>query len=423
VILVLDLGLLVVGLWDIFMDTTQLGAPSGQSPWTALAVTLGANLVNTLRHLWAIHWVILASGALGTFAALARRTAPWVRRVWGRALSFLAILAVLSFSCNALLLLWRESQAEMVVMDRVVYYWRQLESDPYWQSLVLGTVVSLFAALLFWEAWRGLCRALGSWVGLFQPLRATAPHQKAVLHPTVGEYTARLIGLKREAHPGRWTEHALSEAPSIPRRTQEPAGAGGMAVKAAVEPHLHDLKWVGGLLLLCLLAWPLLHSAYTYHVPSTGSQIVYLYANAQEKVERVRIRVFPHAIVFASSVGHGLFNAALLSSSQAITPIREVRDFRLEETAQGSYRYARMSIEGLDPGNYYLRMSLRPAGDLRPDTLTMLEHGDGIVSYSLHQGGGLTYRLIAVGMATVLTVGLLLVVILLIEGVYYLRTR
>ena len=195
-----------------------------------------------------------------------------------------------------------------------------------------------------------------------------------------------------------------------------------MATKAAVEPDLHDLRWVGGLFLLCLLAWPLLHSAYTYHVPSTGSEIVYLNPDAAKTVERVRIRVSPHAIVFASSVGHGLFDAALLSSPQTITPIREVRDFRLEETAQGTYRYARMSIEGLEPGDYYLRMSLRPAGEQRPTGFAILGDGAAIVSYSLHQGGGITYRLIAVGMATVLTLGLLVVVILVIEGVYYLRT-
>ena len=103
--------------------------------------------------------------------------------------------------------------------------------------------------------------------------------------------------------------------------------------------------------------------------------------------------------------------------------IREVRDFRLWETPEGSHSYAHMSVEGLDAGEYYLRMSLRPAGELPSDAFAIMRDGEGVVNYSLYQGGGVSYWLTAIGMASVLTVGLLGVLGLLLQGVTYLRAR
>jgi hypothetical protein len=82
-----------------------------------------------------------------------------------------------------------------------------------------------------------------------------------------------------------------------------------------------------------------------------------------------------------------------------------------------------MSVEGLDAGEYYLRMRLRPAGELPPDAFVIMGDGEGVVNYSLFQGGGVSYWLTSVGMAFVLTVGLLGVLALLLRCVAYLRAR
>ena len=180
---------------------------------------------------------------------------------------------------------------------------------------------------------------------------------------------------------------------------------------------------MAGLLLLCLVAWLPLDWAYARHVPRTISGSVYMQPSAAERVDRVLLGASPHEIVFASSVGHGLFDVQLVRKPGAPAPIREVRDFQLAETPEGSYSYAHMPVEGLDPGEYFLRMSLRPAGELSPDAFAIMGDGEGVVNYSLYQGGGSSYWLIAAGMATLLTVGLLGVVALLIQGAIYLRAR
>ncbi len=381
VIVVLDLGLLVLGLWDVYNDASKLGASSGQSVWGALGITLAVNLVNILRHLWGIRWAFLVTGGLGTLAALAQRTTSRIPRGWGRGLSFLAIFAALSLSLNSLLLVGKEWQARLMAVDRVVYFLRQLRGESYDVDLITGTAIALAVGLLFWEVWRTLYKGLAARVKLPQI-------QESPLHRQV--YAAE---------------------------------AEGDAPESDVEFDVRGTAKVGGLLLLCSVIWLPLDWAYARHVPRTISGSVYLQPSSAERVSRLVIGASPHEIVFASSVGHGLFDAELVRRLSAPTPIREVRDFQLKETPEGSYSYAQMSIEGLTPGEYYLRMSLRPAGELSPEAFAIMGDGEGVVNYSLYQGGGISYHLTAVGMATILTVGLLGLVALLIQGAIYLRSR
>lgn len=196
-----------------------------------------------------------------------------------------------------------------------------------------------------------------------------------------------------------------------------------MTPEAEGEFDLRGTAWAGGLLALCFLAWLPLDWAYARHVPRTISGSVYLQPSASERMARVLLGASPHEIVFSSSVGHGLFDAELVRKPGAPAAIREVQDFQLVETPEGSYSYAHMSVERLDPGEYYLQMGLRPAGELSPEAFAIMGDGEGVVNYSLYQGGGISYWLIAAGMATVLTVGLLGAVALLIQGAVYLRAR
>jgi len=380
-VVVLDLGLLALGLWDVYNDVTRLGAPGGRSVWEALRITLAVNLLNILRHLWGIRLAFLVTGALGVLAALAQRTAPRIPRGWGRGLSFLAIFAALSLSLNGVLLIGRESQARLMAVDRVIYFLRHLRGESYDVDLVTGTAIALAVGMVFWEVWRTLYKGAGVRIGLPQA-------QEALLHDQT--YVS---------------------------------GAGGIAPETEGEFDLQGAVWVGGLLALCFVAWLPLDWAYARHVPRTISGSVYLQPSAAERVDRVLLGASPHEIVFSSSVGHGLFDAELVRRPSAPTPIREVRDFPLKETPEGSYSYAHMSVEGLDPGEYHLRMSLRPAGELSPDAFAIMGDGEGVVNYSLYQGGGISYWLIAAGMATVLTVGLVGLVGLLLQGAAYLRSR
>lgn len=380
-IVVLDLGLLVLGLWDVYNDVTRLGAPSEGSVWGALGITLAVNLLNILRHLWGIRWAFVVTGSLGALAALAHRTASRIPRGWGRGLSFLAIFAALSLPLNGFLLIGREWQARLMAVDRAIYFLRQLRGESYDVDLVTGTAIALAVGLLFWEVWRTLYRGVGVRVGLPQTQEVLLRHQTYA------------------------------------------SGVGGIAPEAEGEFDLRDTAWVGGLLILCCVAWLPLDWAYARHVPRTISESVYLQPSVAERVDRVLLGASPHEIVFSSSVGHGLFDAVLVRRPSAPTPIREVRDFQLVETPEGSYSYAHMSVEGLDPGEYYLRMSLRSAGQLSPEAFAIMGDGEGVVNYSLYQGGGMSYRLIAVGMATVVTVGLLGLVAFLVQGAIYLRNR
>jgi hypothetical protein len=380
-VVVLDLGLLFLGLWDVYNDVTRLGAPDGRSVWAALGMTLVVNLPNILRHLWGIRWAFLVTGALGVLAALAHRAASRIPRGWGRGMSFLAIFAALSLSLNGFLLIGREWQARLMAVDRVIYFLRQLRGESYDTDLVTGTAIALAVGLVFWEVWRTLYRGVGVRVGLPQTQEVRLRHQT----------------------------HA--------------SGAGGMAPELEGEFDPRGAAWVSGLLMLCFVVWLPLDWAYARHVPRTISGSVYLQPSAPERVDRVVLGASPHEIVFSSSVGHGLFDAVLVRRPGAPTPIREVRDFQLAETPEGSYSYAHMSVEGLDPGEYFLRMSLRPVGELSPEAFAIMGDGEGVVNHSLYQGGGISYWLIAAGMSTFLTVGLLGVVALLIQGAVYLRAR
>jgi len=384
IIAFLDLGLLVLGLWYVFTGMSQLGAPAGQSPWQALAVTLATNLLNMLRHLWAIRWGLLASGGLGALAALARRGTPRIPGAWGRVLGFLAILAVLSLAFNGLFLLRRETQVRLLAVGRVVHLLQQIGGESggksYEVDLAIGTVAALAVSLLFWEAWQALYRRLGAWAGLPQPHKGFAPYRRA---------TAQA-----------WRAEQMAEG-----------------------PQMRTLAWTMGALTLCLVAWLPLHSAFALYAPSSVPRSIYLHPGAPERVERTTLGAYPREIVFASAVGHGLFDAELLTGPEATKPLREVRDFLLKETPRGTYRYAHMSIEGLKPGVYILRTRLRPAGKLPPGASAVMEDGEGVISYTLYQGGGAAYRLVALGIAALLTVALLCAMVLLVEGMAYLRSR
>jgi hypothetical protein len=414
-IVLLDGGLLVLGLWYAFGNVTSLGASTGQSVWAALAIALGANLLNLLRHIWAIRGVLVASGGLGALAALAQRASWRIPWAWGRGLSYLVIAAVISLLTSAVILLGVETQAERVAGDRVVYLLRNLGGESYEVGLIVSAAAALIIGLLYWEAWRTLCGGLASRVGLPwspQP-QPVAPPKAPVSEPTVGEYTARLVALRREALPG------TARAPTGIRPAQEPTGG----EERARQFDLRGAAWLGGALLLCVVAWLPLHSGYGRHVPRAISQSVYLQSGVPEHVERIVLGPSPHRIVFASAVGHGLFDAELWSNGRASALLRELRDFRLKEVPTREYAYARFSLEGLEPGDYVLRMSLRPAGELPPDAPAVMGDGQGVVNYALHQGGGTSYRFFAAGMAVVFTIALLSAVALLVQGVAAVRAR
>jgi hypothetical protein len=381
VIVVLDLGLLLLGLWGVFSDASRVGAPGDGSIWALLMITVAVNLQNILRHLWAIRWAFLVTGGLGAVAALAQRAASHIPRGWGRGLSFMTIFAAMSLTLDSFLLIGREGQAHLMAIDRAIYFLRQLRGESYDTDLVTGTTIALGLGLLFWELWRSLYSAVRAQAGL-------PPGRLAALH-----YQPHTAGVQQMVS----------------------GGAGEFDLRGAAQ--------VAGLLLTCFVGWLPLDSAYARYVPRTTSGSVYLEPSEAEQTERVVFGVSPHEIVFASSVGHGLFDAELVKRPGAPAAIREVRDIRLRETPEGSHRYTHMSVEGLEAGEYYLRMSLRPAGELPPDAFAIMGDGEGVVNFSLFQGGGISYWLTAVGMAFVLTVGLLGVLALLLQGMTYLRAR
>ena len=398
IILVLDVGLLVVGMWDVFNDASRLGSQGGQSAWVALAETLAVNLPNLVGHIWGIRWVLLLSGCLGALATLGQRASWRIHQVWGQGLSFLVILAVLSLALTVYSLVAREERARLVAFDRTTSLLRYFGGESYASDLVMGIVFALVVALIFWEFWRGLYARLRGWVGLSQTQHPSTSPRTRVSGTQDDEKAAQLTTLTQDVSTGTGTARLT-------------------------ESSLRGVIWVGGLFLLCIVAWLPLDSAYRRHVPRTISENIYLFPGTPEREVRIRVGASPHKIVFANSVGHGLFDAKLLTSPDAPSPLFEVRDFRLEETPEGSFSYAHMNIEGMKPGDYYLHMSLRPAGELAPDAFRVMGDGEGVVSYSLYQGGGTAYRLVTAGMAAVLTADVLGIVILVIEGVAYIRDR
>jgi hypothetical protein len=138
-----------------------------------------------------------------------------------------------------------------------------------------------------------------------------------------------------------------------------------------------------------------------------------VYLKPDEPMDAVHIVVGSEAkaIIFSSSTGQGIADFDLENRQGRV--LHELKGFQLMDLPGIAYNTTTMSIEDLSPGTYTLRLTLRPMRE-EPATESVIGKSGGLISWSLLQGGGPWFRVLAflvAGLTTVLFIDACLIII------------
>ena len=400
-LLVLDMSLLVLGLWQVWMGPAKLGAPQGQSITGALCLALAHSLATVLKHFWSFRWVGIAMGSVGVLAAVVGHYAARAGR-GTRGTTFLTILALSAFATNGAALLFQERRSALAAAERIILVYYQL-GESYGALLILGTTVGFLLAALIWELWRIIYEQLTSWWELpsySPPIPCESSSQG--LTEEWHTYQDRIRQLKREAAQPHLGPPEFQRAPAVKYPSQ---GQWWPFVPA---------------LLVGVLLWMPLQRAYLRVAPAVTSEIVYLHPDQPTHLVLLSIGSEPRSITFSSSTGQGIVDFGLENGEGRV--LRELKGFQLMDLPGIAYNTATMLIADLSPGTYTLRLALRPMeeGTVRE---SVVGRCGGVIGWGLLQGGGSWFRVLAILMAGLTTFILINACVILTRGGSWFRYR
>jgi hypothetical protein len=401
---VLDVSLLVLELWRLWLNAAQPGAIPGHTSAGALLLALSRSSATVLKHFWRFRYLGIAMGAVGMMSAVAECYAARTGRGTRRA-TFLTVLGLSTFVTNAAAMLLQERRSGLAAAERLVFIYYQV-STSYWAVLIVGTSVAFLLAAVVWELWRVVYGRLAHGLRLSLPTPRTLPETS---HPALARGPAE----DRRIYQRRTHQLKLEAAQrhsSLPQQTD-----------AAVGPTMRGRWWPMVLsLLVGMVLWVPIQGAYLRVAPRATSEVVCLKPDYPTDTVRLVVSTEPKAITFSSSTGQGIVDFHLEDRQGRV--LRELEGFRLMDLPGIAYNTTTMSIADLPPGTYALRSTLRPETE-EPTTESVIGESGGLISWSLLQGGGPWFRVLALFMAGLTTVLSIDVCLLLTRAGNWVRDR
>ncbi len=391
----LDVSLLVMELWRLWLNAAQPGAPRKHTSIGALLPALSHSLVTILKHFWSFRYLGIAMGGVGMVTAVAGYYAARTGRGTRRA-TFLTVLGLITFVTNAAFLLLQERRSALAAAERLVFIYYRV-GGSHWAVLIVGTTVAFLLAAVVWEVWHVVYGQLVSGLRLSLPApRAPSENSRSAVTSDPRIHQGRIHELKLAAAQPHFNLSRQRDA------MYEPTAA----AQGQWWPIV--LSLVGALVL-----WMPLQEAYLRVAPRVTSEVVYL--KPEHPMDRALLVVSaePKAITFSSSTGQGVVDFHLETRQGRI--LRELKEFRLMDLPGIAYNTTTMSIADLSPGTYALRLTLRPMKE-EPVTESVIGKSGGLISWSLLQGGGPWFRALALLMAGLTTVLLIDICLLLVRA-------
>jgi len=404
-LLLLDMSWVVLALWGQRLGTATLGALQ-ERPTSGsfdLALTHGLSIVFT--HVWRIRWVGIAMGGVGMLAAM---VGDCVARAGQstRGATFLTILAPSIFVTNAAAMLFQERLSALAAPERLVLVGGQL-AKSHWGILTAGTGVAFLLAVVIWELWQ---IAYAQLAYLFR----LPPPGSAARRGSSSSGLTRAPTEERQIRQDR-IHHVVPEAA---RPYSSPSDVQTVSVATVSSPG----RWWAAVppLVIGLVLWIPLQRAYLGLVPTVTSEIAYLTPDQPMNLASLIVGPEPKVITFSSSTGQGTVDLQLEDGHG--TALREVRNFRLMDLPGIAYNTATMSMADVSPGTYTLRLTLRPTEE-EIAAEDVPGRSGGSISWSLLQGGGRLFRVLAFLMAGLTTLIIISGCILLTHAGNWFRGR
>jgi len=400
----LDVSLLVLELWGLWVGAAQPDALRADTSAGAMLLALSRSLTNVLKHFWGFRYLGIAMGAVGMIAAVAGYYAARAGRGTRRA-TFLTILGLSTFLTNAAAMLLQERRSAIAAAQRLVFIYYRV-GRSHWAVLIVGTAVAFLLAAVVWELWRVVYGQLayGLRLSLPAPL-APSETSHVVLAQQLTEsqrtYQDRIHRLKLEA--------------------AQPHSSVSEQRVSANRPALQRRWWPMALSLLVGIGlWVPIQEVYLHLAPRVASEVVYLKPDHPMDTARLVVSTQPKAITFSSSTGQGIVDFHLEDRQGRV--LREVQGFRLMDLPGIAYNTTTMPIADLSPGTYALRLTLRPLKD-EPTIESVIGKSGGLISWSLLQGGGPWFRVLSFLMAGLTTLLVIDVCLLLARAGSWFRDR